>query len=69
MPSEKPDRQARHLAAGRLAHFVGDDLAELEDLLGAREGGLAGLGQGHAAARRLQQLVAQGASPARAPGR
>ena len=44
----EPDRQARHLAAGRFAHFVGDALAQLKDLLGARERGLARLGEGHA---------------------
>jgi len=37
----QPDRQPRHLAAGRLAHLVWDALAQLEDLLGTREGGLA----------------------------
>jgi len=53
------DGQARHLATGRLPNLVGDHLAKLEDLLGSREGGLAGLGEGHAAAGRLEQLVAQ----------
>jgi len=37
------DRQSGDLAAGRLAHFVGDDLTDLEDLLGASEGDLARL--------------------------
>ena len=55
----EPNRQAGHLAAGRFAHLVGDALAQLKDLLGAGEGGLARLGEGHATARGLEQLVAQ----------
>jgi hypothetical protein len=55
----KPDRQASHLAAGRFAHLVRDALAQLKDLLGARESGVARLGEGHATARGLEELVAQ----------
>ena len=55
----EPDRQASHLAAGCFAHLVRDALAQLKDLLGAREGGLARLGEGHATARGLEKLVAQ----------
>jgi ElaB/YqjD/DUF883 family membrane-anchored ribosome-binding protein len=58
-PVGHADGQAHPAAARRGAHLVGNGLAELEDRLGAREGGLPGLGQHDCAARRLQQLVAE----------
>jgi hypothetical protein len=42
-------RQAHHRAAGGLPHLVGNELTDLEDLLGPGEGGLTRLGERHAA--------------------
>ena len=58
-PVGEPDRQAGRLAVSRFAHLVGDALAQMKDLFGAREGGLARLGERHTATRWLEQLVAQ----------
>jgi len=55
-----PDGQACDLAAVGLANLVGDDLPELEDLLGAGVGRLARFGHRHTSAGRLEQLVSEG---------
>lgn len=52
-------RQPYHRLGGGGADLLGQFLADLEDLFGAGEGGLAGIGQGHAAPGRAQQLVPQ----------
>jgi len=52
-------RQALDALGGRLVDLVRHHLADLEDLLGAGEGGLAGLGQHQATALGLEQLMPQ----------
>lgn len=54
-------RQPLHPLGGRLVDLMGHQLADLEDLFRAAEGGLTGFGQHQAAAFGLEQLMAQGA--------
>ena len=51
------DGEPRDLTARCAAYLVGDRRADPEDLLGAREGGLPGLGQRDAPAGWLEQLM------------
>lgn len=51
--------QPDHRLGGGGAHFLRQALADLENFLGAGEGRLAGIGQGHAASGRLEQLMPQ----------
>ena len=58
MPSDRPT-DSRITGGGGGAHFLRQALADLENFLGAGEGRLAGIGQGHAASGRLEQLMPQ----------
>ena len=51
--------QACHLAAGRFAHLIRDQLADLKYLFSARKCGLTCLAQRHTAPCRFEELVAQ----------
>jgi hypothetical protein len=65
----QPDRQPHHLATGRLAHLVGMHWPSWKISSARAKAAWPGLGERHAAACRLEQLVAERPSPARAPAR